>query len=100
MADINELLKKSGLKKKYIAARLGITPTTLSLKLSGKSSFTKPELFMIEAILEDAIEQEMESQKSCLTCGYSEQTPSCETCVGYSNWWPLDGYPHIDCSWK
>lgn len=100
MNDINELLKKSGLKKKYIAEQLGITPTTLSLKLNGKGSFTKPELFMLESILEDAIKQEVDSQKSCATCGYSPQTASCETCEGYSNWWPLDGYPRIDCSWK
>ena len=27
---------------------------------------------------------------NCSTCGYSPQTPSCDTCEGYSNWWALD----------
>lgn len=34
-----------------------------------------------------------EPQKSCSTCGYSPQTPSCDTCDGYSNWWSLDDEP-------
>lgn len=31
-----------------------------------------------------------EDDRSCSTCGYSPQTPACETCEGYSNWW-FDG---------
>lgn len=31
-----------------------------------------------------------EPQESCSTCRYSPQTPPCDTCEGYSNWWPLD----------
>ena len=34
-------------------------------------------------------------QKSCSTCGYSPQTPSCDTCEGYSNWWLLENEPQI-----
>lgn len=28
-------------------------------------------------------------RESCSTCGYCPQTPSCDSCEGYSNWWPL-----------
>lgn len=26
---------------------------------------------------------------SCTTCGYPELGATCESCEGYSNWWPL-----------
>ena len=67
MDNINELLKKSGLKKKYIAEKLGITPTTLSAKLSGKSAFTKPELFMLESILKN---KEKENKGPHVDCSW------------------------------
>ena len=67
MDNINELLKKSGLKKKYIAEKLGITPTTLSAKLSGKSVFTKPELFMLESILKN---KEKENKGPHVDCSW------------------------------
>ena len=31
-----------------------------------------------------------EPRINCSTCGYSPQTPSCDTCEGYSNWYALD----------
>lgn len=46
------LIKQKGLKKSYIADQLGVTSTTFWKKLSGQSSFTKSELYMINAILE------------------------------------------------
>lgn len=67
MDNINELLKKSGLKKKYIAEKLGITPTTLSAKLNGKSAFTKPELFMLESILKN---KEKENKGPHVDCSW------------------------------
>lgn len=39
------------------------------------------------------VDRKTESQKSCFTCGYSPQTPSCDTCEGYSNWWSLEDEP-------
>ena len=39
------------------------------------------------------IAEQTEPQKSCSTCGYSPQTPSCDTCYGYSNWWVLEDEP-------
>lgn len=44
-------IKEKGLKKKYIAEMLEITPTTMGHKLSGKSHFTRPEKYLLEAIL-------------------------------------------------
>ena len=46
-----ELIKQKGLKKSYIAEKLGITPTTFWKKHSGQAKFTKAELYMINAIL-------------------------------------------------
>lgn len=42
---------------------------------------------------EETYDHKDESQKSCSTCGYSPQTPSCDTCEGYSNWWSLEDEP-------
>lgn len=39
------------------------------------------------------IAEQTEPQKSCSTCGYSPQTPSCDTCEGYSSWWFLETEP-------
>ena len=49
--DYNRLIKDRGLKKVYIAEKLGISRVTLRNKLIGKTEFTKPEKFMLEAIL-------------------------------------------------
>ena len=44
-------IKEAGLKQRWIAEKMEMTPTTLSHKLSGKAKLTKPERFMLEAIL-------------------------------------------------
>ena len=49
---INEAIKKSGLKKKWIAAQLDITYNSLRRKLKGEIPFTKLELEKIYYILE------------------------------------------------
>ena len=49
--DYEKRIKEKGLKKKYIAEMLEITPTTMGHKLSGKSHFTRPERYLLEAIL-------------------------------------------------
>ena len=50
--EINLMIKQKGLKKSYITAQLGITPTTFWKKLSGQAEFTRPELYMVNAILD------------------------------------------------
>ena len=52
---INEAIKKSGLKKKWIAAQLDITYNSLRRKLKGEIPFTKLELEKIYSILEKYI---------------------------------------------
>ena len=37
-----------------------------------------------------------DKEPSCTTCGYSPNTSVCDTCEGYSNWWPFNTQP-IDC---
>jgi transcriptional regulator with XRE-family HTH domain len=49
--DYGKLIKSKGLKKIYIAEKLGISRVTLRNKLIGKTEFTKPEKFMLDAIL-------------------------------------------------
>lgn len=49
--EYEKQIKESGLKKGYIAKRLGITGITLRNKLSGKTQFTKAEKYMLDAIL-------------------------------------------------
>lgn len=46
-----DLIKQTGLKKSYIAEQLGMTPTTFWKKLSGQSTFTNAELYMLNVIL-------------------------------------------------
>ena len=41
---LNEIIKNSGLKKKYIAEQIGRTPYGFALKLSGKHEFTASEI--------------------------------------------------------
>lgn len=48
---INEAIKKSGLKKKWIAEQLGITYNSLRRKLKGEIPFTKLEYEKIFIIL-------------------------------------------------
>ena len=52
---INQAIKKSGLKKKWIAQELDITYNTLRRKLLGEIPFSKLELEKIYKILENYI---------------------------------------------
>ena len=49
---INEAIKKSGLKKKWIAEQLDITYNSLWRKLKGAINFSKLELEKLSSILE------------------------------------------------
>ena len=51
MDKIEEAIKKSGLKKKWIAEQLGITYNSLRRKLKGEILFSKLELEKIYDIL-------------------------------------------------
>ena len=49
---MNEAIKKSGLKKKWIAEQLDITYNSLRRKLKGEINFSKLELEKLRSILE------------------------------------------------
>ena len=49
---INEAIKESGLKKKWIAEQLDITYNSLRRKLKGEINFSKLELEKLGCILE------------------------------------------------
>ena len=49
---INEAIKRSGLKKKWIAEQLDITYNSLRRKLKGEINFSKLELEKLRCILE------------------------------------------------
>ena len=49
---INEAIKKSGLKKKWIAEQLDMTYNSLRRKLKGEINFSKLELEKLNSILE------------------------------------------------
>lgn len=49
---INEAIKRSGLKKKWIAEQLDITYNSLRRKLKGEINFSKLELEKLRSILE------------------------------------------------
>ena len=49
---INEAIKKSGLKKKWIAEQLDITYNSLRRKLNGEIHFSKLELEKLRSMLE------------------------------------------------
>ena len=49
---INEAIKRSGLKKKWIAEQLDITYNSLRRKLKGEINFNKLELEKLRSILE------------------------------------------------
>ena len=49
---INEAIKRSGLKKKWIAEQLDITYNSLRRKLKGEIHFSKLELEKLRSILE------------------------------------------------
>lgn len=48
---LEELIKQSGLKKKYIAERLGITPYYLSMKIQNKRDFNTTEIVTLCKLL-------------------------------------------------
>ena len=49
---INEAIKRSGLKKKWVAEQLDITYNSLRRKLKGEINFSKLELEKLSSILE------------------------------------------------
>ena len=49
---INEAIKRSGLKKKWVAEQLDITYNSLRSKLKGEINFSKLELEKLRSILE------------------------------------------------
>ena len=53
---INEAIKRSGLKKKWIAEQLDITYNSLRRKLKGEINFSKLELEKLRSILEKYLE--------------------------------------------
>ena len=61
---INECIKESGYKKKYVAEQLGITARTLSRWIMGESSPTFDQLVKLATVLdcefEDLYEKEGE----------------------------------------
>ena len=50
--DYNEIIKRRGMKKSYIAEKMGISQSALSNRLNGRVKFTKSEEFYLNAILE------------------------------------------------
>ena len=48
---LNETIKRSGLKKKYIAEQIGRTPYGLALKIDGTNEFTAQEIKKLCEIL-------------------------------------------------
>ena len=49
---LKERIKNSGYKLSYLADKLGVAQNTFSLKVNGKSEFTKAEIFMLCALLD------------------------------------------------
>ena len=48
---LNEIIKKSGMKKKALAERVGILPSTLSNRLNGQSDFKVSEAAKLADVL-------------------------------------------------
>lgn len=49
--QLRELVEKNGLKIKYVASELGVTPQGLHNKLSGKTEFTHTEIRKLGELL-------------------------------------------------
>lgn len=49
--DYEKAIKERGLKKVFVAEKMGISRITLANKLADKVEFTKCEKFMLDAIL-------------------------------------------------
>ncbi len=50
-AALNQLIRESGLKRSYIAKRLGISTTTLSYKINNRSDFNAREIDILRKLL-------------------------------------------------
>lgn len=48
---LEQIIKDSGMKKKYIAELMGLSPYGLSLKIDNKNAFTAPEISKLCKIL-------------------------------------------------
>lgn len=48
---LEQIISASGLKKKYIAEKMGLTPYGLSLKINNVNDFTAPEIDALCRIL-------------------------------------------------
>lgn len=55
MNDIEVIIKKKGLKKKYVASYLGIRPETLSRKLKNPETFSAIQMAALSILLEKDI---------------------------------------------
>ena len=51
MNELNERIKKSGIKKGYIAKELNISNQAMSNKLGGKTPFTTKEAYKVKLLL-------------------------------------------------
>lgn len=49
--NLNAEMARKGITSAYLAKRLGMTPTTLSLKLNGKSELSLKQAVQIKVIL-------------------------------------------------
>ena len=57
MNKLNEIIKIRGVKKEYLANKLGISRVSFSYKLNGKSRFTVDEALILAALLELTYEE-------------------------------------------
>ncbi|MFO1546589.1 hypothetical protein [Lactiplantibacillus plantarum] len=55
--NINSMILKRGLKKKYISEQLGIRPETLSRKLKAPESFNAIEMSKLSELLKIGIQE-------------------------------------------
>ena len=56
MPQLNELIKISGLKKKHIIERLGISAPTFQKRIEDPGTFRAKELMILEEILGEKID--------------------------------------------
>lgn len=49
--DYKKVIKESGLMQKYIADKIGVSPTMLSLFLHNKKKLSEDRLIMLEDVL-------------------------------------------------
>lgn len=51
LIELNEIIKSSGHKKKYLAACIGISPQNFTDKIHGRRDFHFPEVMMLAQVL-------------------------------------------------